>query len=568
VILTVPIDKVLYPTLGPQVCAFMEENLCFGPGDLRGQPLVLDDERRGLIYSLYEIEPQYIKDGRRRLKSPRAGRRRFQRAGLSLAKGKAKTELAALIAACELHPDAPVRCTGWTKGGEPIGGPVDDPYIPMFAVSEEQSDELAFGALRVILELSHLKDDFDIGLARIMRLKGDGKAESLAQNPDASDGARTTFTVFDETHRFTMRRFIETHSTMLNNLPKRKKANAWALEITTAPEPGAGSVAEATMNYAQQIADGKIKNASFFYFHMQAGDYHDLKTPEGRRAAVIEASGAAAEWRDIDGIVSLYDAPDWDKQYWERVWCNRMVQGSTQAFDVQHVKTLQVVRSIGSRKELITLGFDGAMFHDSTGLVATHIKTGFQWKAGLWECPPGGDKFDPPWQVPENEVDETVKRLFSTYNVWRMYADPPYWASWISKWVGDFGKDRVVEWFTNRRQPMAAALKTYETALKTGALSHDGDPDLLRHIGNARKQEIPGWKDEKGQSFWLIRKEHPESPKKIDLAMASVLSWEARKDALAAGLLKVRSGERGRARVWTPEGFRDIDPGPQPAAPA
>jgi hypothetical protein len=29
--------------------------------------------------------------------------------------------IAAWLAACELHPEAPVRCVGWTEG-EPIGG--------------------------------------------------------------------------------------------------------------------------------------------------------------------------------------------------------------------------------------------------------------------------------------------------------------------------------------------------------------------------------------------------------------------------------------------------------------
>ena len=46
-ILTVPQDRVLYPTLGPQVCDFIEQNLVFGPGDLRGQPVRLDDEKVG-----------------------------------------------------------------------------------------------------------------------------------------------------------------------------------------------------------------------------------------------------------------------------------------------------------------------------------------------------------------------------------------------------------------------------------------------------------------------------------------------------------------------------------------
>lgn len=551
--------KKLFPTLGPQVCAFMEENLVFGPGDLRGQPLVLDDERRMLIYRMYEVHPR---------RTPLAGRRRFQRAGISLAKGKAKTELAALIAACELHPEAPVRCVGWTKGGEPIGGPVDDPYIPLIAYTEQQSEDLAFGALRVILENSHLQGDFNIGLEKIERLKGDGVAQALSSNPSARDGARTTFCVFDETHRYTLQRLIDAHSTMLNNLPKRKKANAWALEITTAPEPGTRSVAEATMEYATAVHEGRIRNASFFFFHMQAGEHHDLTTADGRRAAVIEASGAAAEWRDIDGIVALYDDPNWDKAYWARVWCNQLVQQSTQAFNPLIWKQLKRERPVISRRDPITLGFDGAMFHDSTGLVGTHVRTGFQWVVGAWECPPGGELFDPPWQVPEDDVDALVRETFEHFNVWRLYADPPYWKEWIAKWVGEFGKERVIEWFTNRDRQMSAAIKTYENAMKTGAVTHDGDERFQRHIANARKKDLR-MKDEKGQSLYVIRKERPDSPKKIDIAMSGCLSYTARMDAIAAGLLKIKvpSSRKGVGLVFKHGGMVPIlDPADAPSA--
>lgn len=560
-ILMVPRDPPtkLFPTLGPQVCQFMEDNLVFGPGDLRGQPLVLSDERRMLIYRAYEVFP-------RRHRS--AGRRRFQRVGISLRKGKAKTELAALIAACELHPEAPVRCKGWTKKGEPIGGPVDDPYIPMMAYTEEQSEELAFGALSVILENSHVAGDFVIGVDKIERIKGDGVALAVASSPNANDGARTTFQHFDETHRFTLQRFVDSHTTMLNNMPKRMKANAWALETTTAPEPGAGSVAEATMDYAKEIDAGRITNASFFYFHMQASETHDLSKPEARRAAVIEASGDSEAWTDVDGICALYDDPKWDKAYWARVWCNLLTKGATQAFDVTIWKKLEIARPVIGRKDPITLGFDGAMFFDSAGLVATHVRTGFQWVPGAWECPPGGEKFDPPWQVDEDEVDAVVAQLFEHFNVWRMYADPPFWKEAIARWAGQYGKERVLEWWTNRNRQMSQSLRNYDNAMRTGAVSHDGDERLQRHIANARKKNLHEL-DEKGQPMWVIRKERHDSPFKIDLAMAGDLSWEARMHAITEGLLKLKSTKkRGRARVWTPDGFRDIDPGPQPNAPA
>jgi phage terminase large subunit-like protein len=524
VILTVPRDKTLYPTLGPQVCDFIERNLIFGPGDLRGDPAVLDEEKRALIYRMYEVYPTG---------HVHAGRRRFKRVGVSLPKGMAKTELAAWLAACELHPEAPVRCTGFTKKGEPIGGPVADPYIPLIAYTEEQSDELAYGALLVMLEEGPLKDDFDIGLERIMRKRGDGKAVSLSANPNARDGARTTFCVMDETHRFTLPRLKQAHQTMMANLPKRKIADPWVLEITTAPEPGAGSVAEGTMQYAEAVRDGRVTDASLFFFHRQASDEHDLTTRDGAEAAVREASGASAGWRDIDAIVSQWNDPTTDRSYWERVWCNRLVKSSTQAFNVPRWNELAEPRTI-ERGSLITVGFDGAMFHDSTGIVCTDIISGYQWVAGLWECPPGRTD----WQVPAAEVDAVWQSLRRQFTVWRLYADPPYWQTWISQWAGELGEDQktVIEWFTNKRRQMSIALEGFDTAIKEGQISHDGSPAFTRHIGNARRKDLPE-RDEQGKPLWLIQKERHDSPHKIDVAMAAVLSWTARTDAVAAGML-------------------------------
>ncbi len=521
-ILTVPQDRSYYPTLGEGVCQWIRQNLIFGPGDLRGQTAVLDEETEALIFRMYEVYPKT---------HALAGRRRFKRVGISLPKGTAKTEKAAWIAACELHHDCPVRCVGWTKSGNPIGGPVTDPYIPLVAYTEEQSDELAYGALKVILEEGPLRDDFDIGIERIMRKRGDGKAVSLSAAPNARDGARTTFAVMDETHWWILDRLKRAYQTMANNLPKRKIADAWMLEITTAPEPGAGSVAEDTMEYAKAVADGKVKDSTLFFFHRQASDEHDLTTAEGARAAVIEASGPSAEWRDIDGIVALWADPTTDRRYWERVWTNRLVQASAQAFDIERWKQLAVQNKAVEPYRLITLGFDGGMFHDSTALVACDIETGYVWVVGLWEKPANRDE----WQVPAEEVDELVRDTFERYNVWRMYADPPYWQSWIALWRGLYSDERVNEWWTNRKRQMSSALEGFDTAIKEGKLSHSGDPRLLRHLGNARREDLT-WLDERGKFLWLIRKERSDSPRKIDLAMAAVLAWEARTDAIAAGV--------------------------------
>lgn len=511
----------IWPSLGAGVCAFIEERLVFGPGDLRGQPVLLDPERRALIYRMYEVFPKG---------HAQAGRRRFRRCALSVRKGVGKTELAALIAAVELHPDGPVRCDGWDARGEPVGVGVTDPYIPLVAYTEEQSDELAYGALKAILEQSPIADDFDIGLERIMRIGGDGKAVSLASSPDSRDGARTTFQVLDETHRWTLPRLKQAQRTMLANLPKRKLADAWSLEVTTAPMPGEGSVAEDTMAYARQVADGQLNDSRLFFFHRQAGDHHDLTTSAGVRAAVIEASGPVAEWSDIDGIVEQWDDPTADKSYLERVWLNRLVRASERAFDVLQWDGLAVPPYAPPKGVSITLGFDGARFRDSVALVGTEMLTGYAWVLGLWEKPENVEQ----WEAPATEIEACVAQAFEQWSVCRMYCDPPYWESSVADWAGRYGGKVVFEWWTNRSKITAYALRSLASAIASGDLSHGGDKRLRQHLGNAVKRMLLQ-RDDEDKPLWNIYKERPDSPHKIDAAMALMLAWEARNDAVAAG---------------------------------
>src|SRR5690554_7939113 len=96
-VLMVPKDDIRpWPTLGPLVCPFIEENLVFGPGDLRGMPAKLGGEQRARVWRMYEVFPR---------DHPQAGRRRGKRVGVSLPIRLAITEFAASLAACAFHPE-------------------------------------------------------------------------------------------------------------------------------------------------------------------------------------------------------------------------------------------------------------------------------------------------------------------------------------------------------------------------------------------------------------------------------------------------------------------------------
>jgi phage terminase large subunit-like protein len=515
-----PMEDEPWPSLGGQVCAWIETNLVHGPGDLLGKPVQMDDEKRALIFRAYEVYPRHHE---------LAGRRRFQRVCVSLRKGSAKTEWAAWIAAAELSPTGPVRTVDW-NGDEPIGGPVTDPYIPMVAYTEEQTEELAYGALRLILEHSPLAGEFDIGLERIVRSDGTGKAVALASSPDARDGARTTFAHSDETHRFKLPRLRKAHRTMLANLPKRKAADAWALETTTAPAPGEHSVAEDTMAYARSVADGLAEDASLFFFHRQADDDCDLTTRDAIRAAVLEASGPIAAWSNIEAIVKQWDDPTADQAYLRRVWLNQEVRSADRAFDVKRWAELTKPEIRLQPGELIALGFDGARRRDSTALVGTSVLTGHQEVLGLWERPltlKPGDA----WEVPDAEVHAAVASAFERFNVWRMYADPPYWETACDEWAAKY-VDRVVLFYTKSYGKMAEAVRGFKNAIADGHVSHDGNKAFARHIANAYRMPV----STRDAELFVITKERSDSPNKVDVGVAAVLSWEARGDAIKLGV--------------------------------
>ena len=520
-----------WPSLGAEVVAWGETFLTYGPGELKGEPYRFTAEQRALIRRAYEVYPQGHK---------LAGRRRFKRVVWSLRKGTAKTELLAIIAITEAHPDAPVRCDGWDADGRPVGVGVRSPYIPLVAFSLTQTEDLAYAVARSIVEDADLPE-LDPGMERIMVLDGRGrevgKIVPLGGSPNARDGARTTFQGVDESHRLFLPRLKSSHNIMIQNTYKRVGADAWTLEVTTAFDPGQNSVAEEAHAYAEQIARGKVSDPRLCYFHRQAEDHMPLDTPVQVMEALVEASGPAAEWSgDLDALVSHYFEPGTDRTYFRRVWLNQPVAGAGRAFDLSRWRELSTEAPDFSSDDLIVLGFDGARRRDATALVATHVVTGYQWLAGLWEKP---DVIDADWEVPSNEVDDLIEEMFETYDVWRLYGDPPYWDDRLDAWAGKYGDDRVVKWWTNRPKPLSYAVRNFNEAIEGGIITHDGNEDLATHVSNAFREELL-IRDDQDRALWVIRKERRESVNKIDAAMAAILSWEARGDCIVKGMPRHR----------------------------
>jgi phage terminase large subunit-like protein len=85
-----------------------------------------------------------------------------------------------------------------------------------------------------------------------------------------------------------------------------------------------------------------------------------------------------------------------------------------------------------------------------------------------------------------------------------------------------------IRWPKNQMTRVVAALKSLFDAIVMGEMTHDGSSALTRHVLAARMVH--------SRSGIQIAKEHPASDRKIDAAVAAVLAYQARLDAVAAGL--------------------------------
>jgi phage terminase large subunit-like protein len=168
-------------------------------------------------------------------------------------------------------------------------------------------------------------------------------------------------------------------------------------------------------------------------------------------------------------------------------------------------------------------------------VVACEIKTGFVWPLGIWERPPDAG---PDYEHPKHEVDGVVQEALETYSVWRLYADDQWIEALIERWQNRYGEKRVLVWRTNRPRQIAWAVRNFEQAIHSakGELTHSGDETLTRHIQNSRKRKLLVQDDHERQMHTLAKPAH-HSPLKIDGAMAAVLAWEARGDAIAARVI-------------------------------
>jgi hypothetical protein len=507
-----PKERGEFPSLGYEVAEWIQAMVAVPDGDAMGQPFVLTDEMYRFLLWHYRLDED--------------GKFVYRRSQLVRPQKWGKGPLSAAMICAEA--EGPVRFDGWNAAGEPVGRPWATPWVQVTAVSEDQTDNV-WKALIPMIELGEVgKLITDTGQTRI-NLRGGGFIEPVTASASSRLGQRITFAVQDETHSWLHRNGGWKLAT--NQRRNLAGMSGRSIETTNAWDPAEDSVAQRTF-------EAKTPDVFKDYPQPPAGAF----TNKRERRKVLKAVYGDSWWVDLDRIdAEVVEISAHDLAQAERFFGNRVVTGSEQAFepaDWAAIARPDLVVPTG-KHEMIVLGFDGSKFDDATALVAMHIETGHAWPLGIWERPEGASGEG--WEVPDDEVSEAVAHAFDTWDVWRFYADPPYWEGPLAGWAGRYGEKRVVEWWTNRTKAMCYSLRAFATEVATGTVTHNGDRVLAEHVTNARRRVHPHLRDERGLPMWTITKDRPMSPRKIDAAMAVTLAAEARRDAIAAGVLNRRT---------------------------
>jgi phage terminase large subunit-like protein len=500
------------------------------------EPFVPTDEQALFILRHYEVDAT----GRRR---------RYRRSVYSRPKGGGKSPLLAAIAGAEGLAD--VVPDGFDSSGLLVGRPwssLRTPWVQLAAVSEDQTRNAWMPLLEMLREGPAL--DLYPGLEPLetfINLPEKGRIEFVTSAATSREGNRPVFAVLDQTEEWKPSNGgVRLAATIRRNLGK---TGGTSIESPNAYEPGAGSVAEDSAEYWRRICDGGVKDDGLLYDHREAPPETDMADRDsllaGLRYVYGESATDAGGWVDLERIVAEVWDPATDPQDARRFYLNQVTHASDSWISQpEWAGRADATKVVG--KEPVTLGFDGSRSRakgvtDATALIGCRVSDGHLFEVAVWEQPAGPTGVG--WQVPVSEVDAAVAHAFDRYEVVGFFADPARWESFVATWEATWHKhlkvkasrDHPIEWWIQPAR-MVRALEQFHTALVGGELTHDGSFALTRHMLNARRRP--------GRSGIQIAKEHPDSSRKIDAAVAAVLAWEARLAALAAPK-KVRSG-----RVW------------------
>ena len=486
-----PLDVADLGEGGARVAAFLEKYVICPKGTGAGEAFRVRPWQAEILAGLFDAP------------RPRGGL-------VSLPRGNGKTTLAAAIGLYGLFAD-----------GEP------SPQVLVVASDERQAGICREIARRMVELSPELAERCHILKDRLRVPHNDGVFMSLPAEPAALHGWDPSLLVVDELHVVTE----ETWEAVTSVPGKRERS--LTLAIST-PAASRDSVMWRIVESHRADPD------PMFYVREYAAP---VSCEIDDETAWHEANPALGDFLYVDGMRAVLGKmrPESFRRLRLGQWVDDA--GAWIAHSDWANAADESVFPVGDGEQVV-LGFDGSVGDDSTALVAVTVAEPHRlFVVGVWERPTGPDGAH--WRVPRDDVNLAVEMAFDRWDVAELACDPYYWQAEIDAWSDRWNtsrETRVLEFPTGSWRRMAPATESFYTAVADGSLVHDGDPRLAAHVTAAVVRSTPAGS--------ILSKDRRHSPRKIDLAVASVIALQRATWHLANPTGARKGKQPGRVVTW------------------
>jgi phage terminase large subunit-like protein len=329
----------------------------------------------------------------------------------------------------------------------------------------------------------------------------------LSAESVTKEGLSPTTVIFDELHAQPDRELFDVFSLAMGARGKLSTLIAITTAGVRSDRNGKDSIAFSLYNYGKRLAMGEEVDDTFFMAWWESEGDHRL------RETWDEANPGFGDLNaESDFESALKRTPEAEFRIKR---CNQWVSSVETWLPAGSWDECAGEVTLTAEDEIV-LGFDGSYNGDASvivGAVVPRVEGDpvkvFMVKA--WEKDLEHD--GPEWRVDIGEVEQTVMDFCQKHNVKEIACDPFRWQRSMEV-LENHGLPVVA--FPQSPQRMIKACAGFFDAVAEKRLIHDGDPLLARHIGNTAVKLTPAGPH--------IKKENPNSPRKIDAAVAAILA--------------------------------------------
>ncbi len=407
---------------------FCRKYLTVPKGHGQGNPFELRSWQRDLIASVVDADPQ-----------PRI-------AGWMCPRGQGKSTLLAALGLWELF------C-----GGEGA-------TVVVVAVDQRQAG-LIFGIARRMVELSpELQKRCQIWKERLVIPSRNATFECLPAEPKRLEGLDYSLALLDEAGEVDR----ATYEVLALAQGKRPRSSLIAIG-TPGPDPDS-SVLVTLRNLHAELGPEYIAWSEFSANEFQ---HHSADC----RHCWELANPALGDFLAEDAMVTLLKTMS--ENTFRRVRLCQVVTDTTGQFLPPGTwDGLSTGKPIPKGSKVV-IGLDGSLSNDSTALVIGTVSATPHFDLlGLWERPQDDDD----WRVSIAEVEDVIRRARKEYRVVELVADPWGWSRTLQTLEAEGFTVASFPWNASR---LTAATTDLYVGCTNGTMSHSGNPDLARHVGNA-----------------------------------------------------------------------------------